>query len=180
MRIVIGYPSLDDPRGFVQVSQNRQSKIFSVGEEAAIFPCVMAWAATMLKAQGHEVIWQDGPAEGLPWLVQLGAIQRLQPDLVVWEVKTPSAPRAYMAVNRLKQALPGTIVVLVGDHVTALPEEALKATGCAIITGGDYDFGLLEFLEPPRAWDAPQIFHQPTDTPITTLPTLDRTLCKWK
>ena len=152
MRIVLGYPSLDDPRGFVQVSQNRQSKIFSVGEEAAIFPCVMAWAATLLKQAGHEVLWLDGPTQGLTWDQCRDALVTFQPDLVCWEVKTPSAKRAYQAVNDLKEVLPGTIVVLVGDHVTALPEEAVEATyvkdgvPVVVVLNGDYDYALMEIV----------------------------------
>ena len=37
--------------------------------------------------------------------------------------------------------------VLVGDHVTALPEESIEKPGVwAIIPGGDWDYGLLDFL----------------------------------
>ena len=181
MRIVLGYPSLEtDGRGLLHISQNRQSKYTSVAEEAAIFPCVMAWAATMLKQAGHEVVWQDGPASGLPWVAQLQELVRVRPDLVVWEVKTPSALRAYMAVNALKQALPGTIVVLVGDHVTALPEEALAQSSCDFaVTGGDYDFALKSML---KGWpiDGDRIVRFPTDTKLDVLPTIDRELCNWK
>lgn len=180
MRIVLGYPSLDDPRGFVQVGQNRQSKIFSVGEEAAIFPCVMAWAATMLKQAGHDVVWYDGPAEGVTWEHQLKGLVAWQPDLVCWEVKTPSAPRAYLAVKALKEALPSTIVVLVGDHVTALPQEALEATGAIILTGGDYDFALQDLVAAWPASNHPHIYHKATDTKLDVLPLIDRELCRWK
>ena len=195
MKIVLGYPSLEDPRGFIQVGQNRQSKIFSVGEEAAIFPCVMAWAATMLKRAGHEVVWQDGPTEGLSWAHQFRRLQEARPDLVCWEVKTPSALRAYAAVTTLKQALPGTIVVLVGDHVTALPEEALIACPVDfVVTGGDYDFAVAHLVKQlaagywPERWtnDGPWqnphrgIIHWPTDAKLETLPTIDRVLCHWK
>ena len=200
MRIVLGYPSLDDPRGFVQVGQNRQSKIFSVGEEAAIFPCVMAWAATMLKQKGHEVIWQDGPAEGLPWSHQLSQLKDLKPNLVCWEVKTPSAPRAYMAVNALKQALPDTMVVLVGDHVTALPDEPFEALGgkdgalgeIVVLQGGDYDFSLLEWIAQRETAQMKMLRGEfgslmqygkadfGTQHDLKTLPTIDRELCRWK
>ena len=148
MRIVIGYPSLDDPRGFVQVGQNRQSKIFSVGEEAAIFPCVMAWAATLLKQDGHEVIWQDGPAEGITWLEQRARLRQLQPDLILWEAKTPSIKRTWTCIKHLKEWLPSTKIVLCGDHVTALPEETLANSPTDIVlTGGDYDFGIVNIVK---------------------------------
>lgn len=184
MRIVLGYPSLDDARGFIQVGQNRQSKIFSVGEEAAIFPCVMAWAATLLKQAGHEVIWNDGPTQGMTWTEQLAWLTRLEPDFVVWEVKTPSAKRAYAAVNALHKALDEVFIILVGDHVTALPEEVTTATHATVITGGDYDFGLQHFLanNTVRGFDMPveRVFHHPTTSKLDPLPVIDRALCRWR
>ena len=198
MKIILGYPSLDDPRGFVQVGQNRQSKIFSVGEEAAIFPCVMAWAATMLQTSGHDVVWQDGPTEGLTWDIQLDRLKDIRPDLVCWEIKTPSAKRAYQAVRRLKEVLPETVVVIVGDHATALPPEVFEACDAEfVITGGDYDFGLLELVKDiegkkihrdglyydyvPKDGDGKvhRVIRMPTDTNLEILPVIDRKLCKW-
>ena len=182
MRIVIGYPSLDDSRGYVQVGQNRQSKIFSVGEEAAIFPCVMAWAATLLKQAGHEVSWQDGPTQGLTWDQQLTDLRDARPDLVCWEIKTPSAKRCYEAVRRLKEALPDTIVVIVGDHATALPEEVAEACGAYVLPGGDYDFALRSFISAraiSHGWGA-LVQPYPTDTKLDTLPVIDRELCHWR
>ena len=181
MRIVIGYPSLDDPRGFVQVGQNRQSKIFSVGEEAAIFPCVMAWAATLLKQDGHEVIWQDGPAEGQRWPEQLTELQRLRPDLVCWEVKTPSALRTYEAVKQLKASCPETVVVLLGDHVTALPTEPFEflpeIAGLIVSQGGDYDFSLTRIVAEQGKHG---LVNYGTGHSLSSLPSIDRTLCQWK
>ncbi len=54
----------------------------------------------------------------------------------------------------IKRWLPATQVVMVGDHVTALPEETMNACPVDnVVTGGDYDFllkNLVEHLEKGR------------------------------
>ena len=143
MRISIGYPVLSDVRGFLQIGANRQSKLFSVGEEAAIFPHVMAYAATLLKQDGHEVLWFDGQIEQ-SWQ----KLKDFQPDLILWEAKTPSIKPTWEAVKTIKEWWPNCTVVLCGDHVTALPEETLANSPTDIVlTGGDYDFGIVNIVK---------------------------------
>ena len=178
MRVLVGYPPIADPRGYVQVGQNRQSKIFSVGKEAAIFPCVMAWAATLLKQDGHEVIWCDAQTEQLSPPDFYGRLRLTEPDLILWEAKTPSIKPTWEAVRHVKEALPSCRVVLCGDHVTALPQESL--THCpvdAVLTGGDYDFSLLAWMRqgcPPGQQD------YGTTQALDSLPPIDRALCRWQ
>ena len=144
----------------------------------------MAMAATLLKQEGHEVMWSDGPAEGLSWQEQSWAISRFDPDLVVWEVKTPSVIGTWGKANSIsrQQIVPGNMrkakVVLVGDHVTALPEESTEQPSIwAVITGGDYDFGLLNYI---KAGCPKGIFRQKTDSDLKHLPVVDRKLTRWE
>lgn len=175
MKIAIGYPSLDDPRGFHQTGQNRQAQIFA--KPAFIYPYIMAMAATLAKQNGHDVFWSDGPAEGLTWEQQLQQLITFQPDIVMWEVKTPSVIGTWRRVNELKHRLPDTKVVLCGDHVTALPKETLDQSKTDIVlTGGDYDFGLMVILKQSFQQG---IFQQPTTSDLKTLPVVDRNLSKW-
>ena len=45
------------------------------------------------------------------------------------------------------KTLNDTKFILVGDHVTALPEESIEKPGVwAVIPGGDWDYGLLDFI----------------------------------
>ncbi|MBI4227395.1 MAG: B12-binding domain-containing radical SAM protein [Candidatus Omnitrophica bacterium] len=180
MKICLGYPSLDDPRGFHQVGQNRQAQVFSA--PAFIYPYIPAMAATLLKRAGHEILWLDGPAEGLTWAQQLQQLETFQPDLLAWEVKTPSVIGTWGKVDAVKQALPRCATVLMGDHVTALPQESLDR--CAVdiaLTGGDYDFGLVEIAKRLSAGESVRgVFHQPTTGDLKTLPVVDRQLTKWR
>ena len=60
------------------------------------------------------------------------------------ETKTPVVKRHWEIINRLAAQLPNCQTVLVGDHVTALPEESMQHSQVDyILTGGNYDFLLL-------------------------------------
>lgn len=100
-----------------------------------------------MKQKGYEVYWLDGLAEKITYNQWLNKIKEIQPDLIAIETKTPVIKYHWEIIKDLK--LPITnhqspVTVLMGDHVTALPEESMQ--NCPvdfIITGGDYDFGLL-------------------------------------
>lgn len=175
-RIAIGYPPLNDPRGHHQTGQNRQAQVFAHG--AYIFPVVMASAATMLKEAGHEVLWADGEAEEQTWDEYRTALLSFRPDVIAFEVKTPSVKRTWQRVNQLSKDLPDCHFVLCGDHVTALPQETLdNCRAHTVITGGDYDFALRDICENPARKRG--IYNKPTDTPLSSLPLVDRELTKW-
>ena len=180
MRICIGYPSLQGLNGYPQVGQNRQYQVFTA--PAFIFPVVPAMAATRLKRAGHTVLWSDGPAEGLAWPQQLQHIRSFQPDVLAWEVKTPTVKHAWPRINEVKHALPRCTTVLMGDHITALPQESLDESHVDVcLTGGDYDFGLVELVKRLEAGQSVSgIFHHPTTGDLKTLPVLDRELTKWR
>lgn len=176
MRIAIGYPPLNDPRGHHQTGQNRQAQVFVHG--AYIYPVIMASAATMCKEAGHEVMWADGEAEEQSWDVYLSSLCRFEPELVMFEIKTPSAKRTYERVRLLKEKLPKTVFVLCGDHATALPQEALDEKGAdVVITGGDYDFALLDLIGKNIRSGISEFG---TKSELKNLPIPDRELTKWR
>ena len=180
MKICLGYPALDDPRGFHQTGQNRQAQVFTA--PAFIYPVIPAMAATLLKRAGHEILWSDGPAEGLAWEQQMREIERFQPDLLAWEVKTPSVMFTWSKIDAVKERLPRCTTVLMGDHVTALPQESMdRCAADIVLTGGDYDFGLMAVSARLAAGEAVTgIVHQPTTGDLKTLPVVDRRLTKWR
>lgn len=150
MKIMIAYPPLISEKGVPLLGQNRQFQWFH--NATYIYPMVPAYAATMLKQAGHEVIWADGIAEATSEEEYLNLIKREQPDLIMIESKTPVIKRHWKFINYLKtQALEignwKLKIILVGDHVTAMPEESMKNSSVDyILTGGDYDFLLLNLI----------------------------------
>jgi hypothetical protein len=141
MRITISFPPFASEKGIPLLSQNRQYQVFSarqskgggvtgllnsfVGNNATvIFPVLPALAATLLKQVGHDVVWLDGIAEGWDWETYCREIEASRPELMMIETKTPSAPPIWKCITDLKSRFPNMKIALVGDHVTALPEEA--------------------------------------------------------
>ncbi len=142
MRIAIAYPPLKSWKGVPLLTQNRQFQWFS--RPTYIFPVVPATAATMLKRAGHEVLFLDGIAAELSPEEFDARLGGFKPDLVVLETKTPVVKRHWAWID----AHPGYRTILVGDHVTALPGESMDACRVeAILTGGDWDFLLLNYID---------------------------------
>ena len=140
VKVAICYPPLKSEKGVALLTQNRQFQWFS--HPTYIFPVVPATAATMLKKAGHEVLFLDGIAAELSEAEFEAKLRAFAPDLVVLETKTPVVKRHWRWVNDHDYK-----VVMVGDHVTALPEETLENSRVhAIIPGGDWDYGLLDFI----------------------------------
>jgi radical SAM superfamily enzyme YgiQ (UPF0313 family) len=194
MRIAISYPPLESPKGIPLLSQNRQFQWFN--EPTYIYPMVPAYAASLLKESGFQVIWDDGIAEAKSFSRWWNDISREKPDLVVLESKTPVIKKHWEIVRQLKQTSDwNPIVVLVGDHVTALPEESMENSPVDyILTGGDYDFLLLNlcrYLEQPRHGKLePGIYYREGDQikssgafqlnhDLNSLPMIDRDLTRW-
>ncbi len=194
MRVAIVYPPLKSEKGVPLLTQNRQFQWFS--RPTYIFPVVPATAATMLKKAGHDVLFLDGIAAELTddeFDAQLAAFR---PELVVIETKTPVVKRhwAWISNHRTDGASgspaplpkeggddchpPAPRFVLVGDHVTAMPQESIEKPGVwAVIPGGDWDYGLLDYIEAgcPKGIQPFALRESLKDTPW-----IDRDLVHWK
>ena len=193
MKVAICYPPLPSEKGVPLLSQNRQFQWFS--RPTYIFPVVPATAATMLKKAGHEVAWLDGIAE--EWTPEKFSreLSAFAPELVVLETKTPVVKRHWKWIAEYKAANPSTKVAIVGDHVTAMPEETMeKCPVDMILTGGDWDFLLANVVEcgfDPAKFE-PGIWYRDgagavantgrfkLDHDLNAAPWIDRDLCKWK
>jgi anaerobic magnesium-protoporphyrin IX monomethyl ester cyclase len=191
MRIAIAYPPIETDKGVPLLSQNRQFQYFH--NPTFIFPCVPAMAASLLQKHGYDVVWLDGIAERKSYAEWLKDVERADPHLMAIETKTPTVKQYWRVIDDLKQRFPRMTIVLMGDHVTALPEESLLACKVDyVLTGGDFDFSLLNLanhltrgsdLEPGfYFWDGDTIRstghfiqHNPRELPL-----IDRELVKWK
>ncbi len=191
MRIAIAYPPLPSDKGVALLTQNRQFQWFS--RPTYIFPVVPATAATMLKAAGHEVLFLDGIAAETTGEEFDARLAAFKPDLVVVETKTPVVKRHWRWIAGHRADYPR--FALVGDHVTALPEESMRECPVDyVITGGDWDFLLANIVA--SAFDPskfePGIWYRNADgSPANTgrfrldhdlnaAPWIDRELVHWE
>lgn len=194
MKVCITYPPLENLKGIPLLSQNRQFQWFN--SPTFIYPVIPAQAATLLKSEGHEVHWLDGIAERITYQDWKERMVQIQPEVLVMEVKTPVIKRFWKIAGEMKKSLPNTKIVLMGDHVTAFPEETFK--NCPvdyILTGGDYDFllkSLVENLTGKNKELETGIYYREKDGSIrntgrferkydlNALPFIDRELTSWK
>ena len=170
MVIAFAYPPLPSERGVPLLSQNRQFQWFS--RPTYIFPVVPATAATMAKKAGHDAVWLDGIAE--EWTPEEfeRRLADAKPDLVVVETKTPVVKRHWKWVDAFKSTSIGAHakVVLVGDHVTALPD----------VSSG-FDPSKFE----PGIWyredgEVKNTGRFQLNHDLNAAPWIDRDLCHWK
>ena len=193
MKIQIGYPPLPNIKGVPLLSQNRQFQYFS--ESTYIYPVIPAYATTLLNQAGYEVIWDDGIAEEKDYTQWLRDLEKVSPDVMMIETKTPVVKRHWQIIDDVKRYCPKTKVVLVGDHVTALPMESMKNSKTDyVITGGDYDFlllNLVRYLDGKEERMDPGIWYRMSGEIKNTgrfklhhnldeLPFIDREVTKWR
>ena len=144
-KIIIAYPPIEQEKGTPLLSQNRQFQYFNA--PTYIYPMVPAYAASLAKQNGFDVVWMDGIAEKKKYTEWVEELVRQKPDVVLMETKAPVIKRHWKIIDELKERLPECAFVLVGDHVTYNPKESLDS--CVvdyILTGGDYDFLLSDLL----------------------------------
>ncbi|MCE5301065.1 MAG: cobalamin-dependent protein, partial [Spirochaetia bacterium] len=138
MKIMISYPPLKGD-GTPTLGQNRQFQWFH--NASFIYPMVPAAAATYLQSKGHNVMWDDSIASMRSFEQWEHILSDFKPDLIAMETKTPVVKQHWAITARIKELSPQTKVVMMGDHVTAMPDETMQNSQADfVITGGDYDF----------------------------------------
>ena len=195
MRILICFPPLSSVKGWPTLGQNRQFQYFK--EPTYIYPVVPASAATLLKKNGFEVKWLDCIAEDISYQRFLGMIKEENFDLVAFEAKTPVVKQEWKLINEVKASNPNLKILLFGDHVTALPEESFANSSVDfVLTGGDYDFLLLNLCNTLRRslpleglekgiWyrdnrEVKNTGQFQLNHDLNSLPFIDRDLTKWR
>lgn len=192
MKIIICYPPLDTSKGYPTLGQNRQFQYFS--EPTYIYPVVPAQAATLLKQAGFQVVWLDCIAQGLSSARFFEIVRQERPDMIVFETKTPVIKQHWRIISELKTQDSRLKTVLFGDHVTALPEESFQNSKVDfVLTGGDYDFLLLNLCKAitQKKGLEPGIYYRDNgqikntgkfklDHDLNSLPFIDRELTKWQ
>jgi radical SAM superfamily enzyme YgiQ (UPF0313 family) len=192
MKVLVGYVPIVSEKGVPLLSQNRQFQWFN--RPTYIYPMVPASAATLAAADGHDVRWIDAIAERLTEEQFLKQYREFDADLFLLETKTPVIKATWRMVRRLKEQSPRTRIAVCGDHVTALPAETLDNSPVDyILRGGDYDVLLRDLLRAlDRRTDLPagltvrdgsaarSTGDVRLDTPLDSLPLIDRELTKWQ
>ncbi len=144
MKISISYPPIVNDRGQkAMVSQNRNVQYFSV--PTYLLPVTHAQAATLLKKNGFEVIWDDGNSQLKSYDLWIRDLINSKPDLIVFESTTPVMKFMWETINKVKLALPKSIIIMTGYHSMRMPDETFENSKTDIVMLSNHiDFVLLK------------------------------------
>jgi len=107
----------------------------------------MAYAAGVLMEAGHKVKLVDAPAENKGLKEVLAAAKRFKPELCVLDTSTASVHSDINVAGELKKEA-GCFTVLVGTHVSALPEWTLKQSELVdAVCVKEYDYTLRDLAK---------------------------------
>ena len=133
------------------------------------FPIWLAYSAGVLEEAKHEATFTDAPARGISREDILHQAGTLQPDMIVMDTSTPSIENDLEVATLLRNILPKAFIVMVGTHVSALPEETLlKGEAVNAVARREYDYtirDLAELLSRQTEWTS-------TEEALNTVPGL--------
>ncbi|MCF7878988.1 MAG: B12-binding domain-containing radical SAM protein [Candidatus Omnitrophica bacterium] len=109
------------------------------------YPIWLSYAAGCLIEKNQEVKLIDAVAEDIDTAGLIAKVKKFKPALTVLDTSTPSIYNDLKIADKIKAVMPESFVVLVGAHVSALPDEALNgSTGADAVARGEYDYTLVE------------------------------------
>lgn len=129
-----------NPPFFPKYSRSQRSPAV-IKSGVVYYPIWLAYATGVLEQDGFNVKLIDAPAAG----IQMGQLQEIvedfKPRLLVIDTSTPSIHNDVEVAAVLKRRTPGLFTILVGPHVTALPEESLRLSPAVdAVAVGEYDY----------------------------------------
>jgi len=132
-----------NPPFLPKFSRNSRSPAVTKGG-TIYYPIWLAYATGVLEKERHDVKLVDAPAQKLTLEDVIKIAIEFDPQMVVVDTSTPSIYNDVKVASRLKSAT-NAFVVLVGTHVSALPEETLKLDeNTDAVTTHEYDYTLPE------------------------------------
>ena len=109
------------------------------------FPLWLAYCVGVLENEGHEVTFTDAPARGIGLKEIIDQAVELKHRLIVMDTSTPSIENDISVGEDLKRAIPHSYIVMVGTHVSALPEETLlKGKSIDAVARREYEYTIRE------------------------------------
>ncbi len=122
---------------------SRASRSPAVSKGGCVYyPIWLAYATGVLEKAGHMVKLVDAPAEGISLDETLKIAKKFKPELCVLDTSTPSIFNDLKVAEKLKEATTA-FIVLVGTHVSALPEWTFtQSESIDAIARHEYDYTL--------------------------------------
>ena len=123
---------------------SRNARWFTISRSDAMrHPDYFLTAIAVLEKAGHEVLFIDASIENLNKFQIIEKSKNFNPEMAIIFASTPSIYNDIEYARSFHNL--GKKTVLIGQHVTAEPENTLKiANGSVIIVRGEYDYTLLD------------------------------------
>lgn len=135
-----------NPPFLPRYSRNSRSPAVTKGG-TIYYPIWLAYATGVLEKERFEVKLVDAPAQKLILEDIVKIATGFDPKMIVIDTSTPSIFNDVKVASKLKNAT-NAFVVLVGTHVSALPEETLKLDeNIDAVTIHEYDYILPELAK---------------------------------
>jgi radical SAM superfamily enzyme YgiQ (UPF0313 family) len=108
----------------------------------------LAYATGVLIKNDFEVELIDAPAGGYNMDDIIRKVKNFQPHLIILDTSTPSIYNDVTVGGKLKEIFPSSFIILVGTHVSALPEETLNmGRRIDAVARHEYDYTILELAK---------------------------------
>lgn len=112
------------------------------------FPFYLAYAANILRGDGHDVYVIDGVAMDMLEEDFLLRVKEIYPEVLVLETTTHAVNHDIALARKIKASLPEVRMVFAGPHVTVFAKEILEGNMVVdFIALGEYEFTVSELLE---------------------------------
>ena len=127
-------------------SRNSRSPAVTKGG-TIYYPIWLSYATGVLDKEGFDVNLLDAPARGLNEDDVVEIAKEFGPDMVVCDTSTPSILNDVKVAEKIKDAT-NSFVILVGTHVSAMPDETLKLSKkIDAIARREYDYTLRDLAK---------------------------------
>jgi anaerobic magnesium-protoporphyrin IX monomethyl ester cyclase len=110
------------------------------------FPIWLSYATGALENKKHKTKLLDASGKNLSLKETMEQIKKFKPEMIVVDTVTPSFDNDIAFVEKIKKEMEA-FVVLVGDHVSVLPERSLKESKADAVAIREYDFILPEIAD---------------------------------
>lgn len=127
-------------------SRNSRSPAVTKGG-TIYYPIWLSYATGVLDNDGFDVKLLDAPAKKLDMNDVVDIASEFSPKMIVVDTSTPSIHNDIKVASKLK-AVTGAFVVMVGTHVSAMPEETLRLDeNIDAVATHEYDYTLAELAK---------------------------------
>jgi anaerobic magnesium-protoporphyrin IX monomethyl ester cyclase len=129
---------------------SRESRSPAVTQSGTLyFPMWLAYAVGYLEKHGHEVKFIDAPAQKQSEEDIVKIVNDFEPSLIIAGSSTPSIYSDCELVAKLKKEQPKAFTMLVGVHVSAVPEQTLNEApeGLDAVAVHEYDATVVELAD---------------------------------